>query len=77
MQVIGHKMVFSIKEVDFGGHATLAAVHVLFEEGLAMPEECIRFSSNVGQISATTHTNERYLVDFLLLKVVLLDLPQL
>ena len=53
-----------IKEVDFCGHATLAAVHVLFEEGLVMPEECIRFSSNAGQISAKTHTNERYLVDF-------------
>lgn len=39
-------------EVDLCGHATLASAHVLWEQGLAAPDETIRFRSKSGDLSA-------------------------
>jgi PhzF family phenazine biosynthesis protein len=40
-------------EVDLCGHATLAPAHVLWQQGLAKPEEEIRFSTKSGILKAT------------------------
>lgn len=39
-------------EVDLCGHATLATAHVIWETGLMMPEEEIRFSTKSGILKA-------------------------
>src|SRR5262245_20626396 len=39
-------------EVDLCGHATLAAAHVLWEDGHARPDEAIRFHTSSGVLSA-------------------------
>jgi PhzF family phenazine biosynthesis protein len=39
-------------EVDLCGHATLAAAHIIWETGLMMPEEEIRFSTKSGILKA-------------------------
>jgi len=39
-------------EVDLCGHATLASAHVLWEEGLLLPEEPARFRTRGGVLSA-------------------------
>lgn len=39
-------------EVDLCGHATLAAAHLLWEMGMADPEQPIRFHSRSGTLSA-------------------------
>lgn len=40
-------------EVDLCGHATLAAAHALFSEGLGEGEETIRFETRSGLLTAT------------------------
>lgn len=39
-------------EVDLCGHATLAAAHVLWSEGLTPPTEAIRFATRSGTLTA-------------------------
>jgi len=39
-------------EVDLCGHATLASAHVLFRQGLAEPNEVIKFHTLSGQLTA-------------------------
>src|SRR2546423_11721248 len=39
-------------EVDLCGHATLASAHVLWRQGLAKPDEEIRFSTRSGILKA-------------------------
>lgn len=39
-------------EVDLCGHATLAAAHAMWEQGLAAPEETIRFRTRSGDLTA-------------------------
>ena len=41
-------------EVDLCGHATLATAHVLFDEGHALRDEALRFSTRSGLLSART-----------------------
>jgi PhzF family phenazine biosynthesis protein len=39
-------------EIDLCGHATLAPAHVLWHQGLAKPDEEIRFSTKSGVLKA-------------------------
>jgi len=39
-------------EVDLCGHATLASAHALWEEGLARPDELLRFHTRSGLLTA-------------------------
>jgi PhzF family phenazine biosynthesis protein len=50
-------------EVDLCGHATLAAAHVLWEDGIVDEDEPIRFSTRSGVLVARRE-NERILLDF-------------
>jgi PhzF family phenazine biosynthesis protein len=45
-------------EVALCGHATLASAHVLWQEGLARPDETIRFHTLSGVLAATRTGNE-------------------
>lgn len=40
-------------EVDLCGHATLASAHVLWQEGLAVPDAVLRFHTRIGDLTAT------------------------
>ncbi|MFA9445918.1 PhzF family phenazine biosynthesis protein [Egicoccus sp. AB-alg6-2] len=51
-------------EVDLCGHATLAAAHVLWQDGLADLDATLRFTTRVGDLRARTDQGE-----------ILLDLP--
>lgn len=42
-----------VAEVDLCGHATLAAAHVLWEEGRLRPDEAARFDTRSGALTAT------------------------
>ena len=42
-------------EVDLCGHATLAGAHVLWESGIAGPEETLHFKTRSGALSARRH----------------------
>jgi PhzF family phenazine biosynthesis protein len=44
-------------EVDLCGHATLAGAHVLFSQGLAEPDELIKFRTLSGQLTARLNGN--------------------
>lgn len=50
-------------EVDLCGHATLASAHVLFEEGIAAPDQTIRFMTKRGELTAARR-NEWITLDF-------------
>jgi predicted PhzF superfamily epimerase YddE/YHI9 len=50
-------------EVDLCGHATLAAAHVLWEDGIVNGDEPIRFSTRSGLLIANRE-GERILLDF-------------
>jgi PhzF family phenazine biosynthesis protein len=45
-------------EVDLCGHATLAAAHVLWQQGLAAPAEAIRFSTRSGILTAVRRDDD-------------------
>lgn len=45
-------------EVALCGHATLASAHVLFQEGLARPDETIRFHTQSGVLTASRRGDE-------------------
>jgi PhzF family phenazine biosynthesis protein len=45
-------------EVALCGHATLASAHVLFQEGLARPDETIRFHTQSGVLTAKRKGDE-------------------
>lgn len=45
-------------EVALCGHATLASAHVLFQEGLARPDETIRFHTQSGLLTASRRDEE-------------------
>lgn len=45
-------------EVALCGHATLASAHVLFQEGLARPDETIRFHTQSGVLTARRNGDE-------------------
>ena len=45
-------------EVDLCGHATLASAHVLLQEGLARPDETIRFHTRSGVLTAKQNGDE-------------------
>ncbi len=45
-------------EVALCGHATLASAHVLFQEGLARPDETIRFHTQSGLLTAKRKVDE-------------------
>jgi PhzF family phenazine biosynthesis protein len=45
-------------EVDLCGHATLASAHVLWQQGLAMPQDEIRFSTRSGILKASLRGQE-------------------
>jgi PhzF family phenazine biosynthesis protein len=45
-------------EVDLCGHATLAAAHVLWQQGLAKPEDEIQFSTRSGILKALRRKSE-------------------
>jgi PhzF family phenazine biosynthesis protein len=55
-------------EVDLCGHATMAAAHVLFEEGLVTKGAEITFSSNSGKLRIGNDGNGRISMNFPLLK---------
>lgn len=55
-------------EVDLCGHATMAAAHVLFEEGLMTKGSGITFSSNSGELRVWNDEKGRLGMDFPLLK---------
>ena len=46
-------------EVDLCGHATLAAAHVLWSEGLVRAGESIRFATSSGALSASVQPAKR------------------
>lgn len=50
-------------EVDLCGHATLASAHVLWEQGLANPEQAIAFQTRSGRLSCRRRT-DRIELDF-------------
>jgi len=50
-------------EVDLCGHATLAAAHVLWSEGLAPPASVLRFHTKSGVLSCRQH-GDRIELDF-------------
>ena len=50
-------------EVDLCGHATLAAAHVLWSEGVAPPASPLRFHTRSGVLAAT-HRGTRIELDF-------------
>lgn len=45
-------------EVDLCGHATLASAHVLWQQGLAQPDEAIAFSTRSGILRAARSRGE-------------------
>ncbi len=45
-------------EVDLCGHATLASAHVLWQQGLAQPEDEIQFSTRSGILKAARRKGE-------------------
>ena len=55
-------------EVDLCGHATMAAAHVLFEEGLVTKGAEVVFSSNSGELRVGNDDKNRLSMDFPLLK---------
>lgn len=55
-------------EVELCGHATMAAAHVLFEEGLVTKDAEITFSSNSGELRVGNDPKHRLRMDFPLLK---------
>ena len=55
-------------EVDLCGHATMAAAHVLFEEGLATQGAEVTFSSNSGKLQVSHDEKKRLTMNFPLLK---------
>jgi len=70
----GKKELWSIRwftpksEVDLCGHATMAAAHVLFEEGLVTKGSETIFSSNSGELRVGNDEKGRLRMDFPLLK---------
>jgi PhzF family phenazine biosynthesis protein len=70
----GKKELWSIRwftsktEVDLCGHATMAAAHILFEEGLVSKGSDVIFSSNSGKLQVGTDEKHRLRMDFPLLK---------
>jgi len=50
-------------EVDLCGHATLAAAHVLWHEGIAPTTQLLRFRTRSGELTAR-HTGTRIELDF-------------
>ena len=50
-------------EVDLCGHATLAAAHVLWSEGLVPAGESIRFATSSGALSAARDADGRIAID--------------
>ena len=61
-------------EVALCGHATLASAHVLFQEGLARPDETIRFHTQSGILTAKRQGDEIEL-DFPLEPDAAIDAP--
>ena len=55
-------------EVELCGHATMAAAHVLYEEGLVTKDSEITFSSNSGELRVGNDQKHRLRMDFPLLK---------
>jgi predicted PhzF superfamily epimerase YddE/YHI9 len=51
-------------EVDLCGHATLASAHVLYDIGLAPPDELIRFSTRSGILTAGPGAGGAITLDF-------------
>lgn len=51
-------------EVDLCGHATLASAHVLWSEGLASPDEVLRFETASGRLSAAPGKQGLIWLDF-------------
>ena len=53
-----------VVEVDLCGHATLAAAHALWEEGVIRPDEPARFHTRSGLLSATRGEDGWITLDF-------------
>lgn len=62
-------------EVDLCGHATLAAAHVLWEEGMVAAEVPINFETKSGTLHCTYHKG-RIEMDFPATPVTQTDLPR-
>jgi predicted PhzF superfamily epimerase YddE/YHI9 len=62
-------------EVMLCGHATLAAAHILWEVGLAKPEDIIVFHTSKGNLKAWRVDNEFIEMDFPLEPVHEVELP--
>jgi PhzF family phenazine biosynthesis protein len=61
-------------EVDLCGHATLASAHVLWDEGLASPDEPVAFHTRSGVLTCHKRT-DRIEMDFPVRRVVETDAP--